>query len=95
MCVALPPRLHESFPSDHVETTRANQCKSVPQAKSYPRLRGPRARRRRGGQRCVLLALWNTSFDVAPSPSSSLRRSITLESGAASRGHVDLGLDRR
>ena len=33
MCVALPPRLHESFPSDHVETTRANQCKSVPQAK--------------------------------------------------------------
>ena len=66
-----------------------------PASKSYPRLRGPRARKRRGGQRCVLLKLWNTSFDVAPSPSSSLRRSITLESGAASRGHVDLGLGRR
>ena len=36
MCVALPPRLHESFPSDHVESTRANQCKSVPQAKAIP-----------------------------------------------------------
>ena len=33
-CVALPPRLHESLPSDHVESTRANKCKPVPQAKT-------------------------------------------------------------
>ena len=36
VCRSAPPTPRVSPKSDHVESTRANQCKSVPQAKAIP-----------------------------------------------------------
>ena len=92
MCRSAPPTPRVP-PKRPCRVHKGKQVQAGPASKNYPRLRGPRARKRRGGQRCVLLMLWNTSFDVAPNPSSSLCCSVTPECSAASRGHLGLGLD--